>query len=94
MNPEADEIAKVIAEEKIKVVTTGAGNPAKYMDMWKEAGIKVIPVVASRLSVLMRFPRSDSICGRSHDDTPDSGSSELVIKDIPRAACLVTAYRE
>ena len=44
--------------------------------------------------VLMRFPRSDSICGRSHDDTPDSGSSELVIKDIPRAACLVTAYRE
>ena len=41
----------------------------------------------------MRFPRSDSICGRSHDDTPDSGSSELVIKDIPQAACLVTAYK-
>ena len=49
--------------------------------------------LASRLSVLMRFPRSDSICGRSHDDTPDSGSSELVIKDIPKAACLVTAYK-
>ena len=47
MNPEADEIAKVLVEEKVKVVTTGAGNPAKYMDMWKAAGIKVIPVVAS-----------------------------------------------
>ncbi len=47
MNPEADEIAKIIAEEKVKVVTTGAGNPAKYMDMRKEAGVIVIPVVAS-----------------------------------------------
>lgn len=47
MNPEADEIAKVIAEEKVKVVTTGAGNPGKYMEMWKEAGVLVIPVVAS-----------------------------------------------
>ena len=47
MNPEADEIAKVIVEEGVKVVTTGAGNPAKYMSMWKEAKIKVIPVVAS-----------------------------------------------
>ncbi len=47
MNPEADEIAKVIAEEKVQVVTTGAGTPEKYMNMWKEAGVKVIPVVAS-----------------------------------------------
>ena len=39
MNPEADEIAKVLVEEKVKVVTTGAGNPAKYMDMWKAAGM-------------------------------------------------------
>lgn len=47
MNPEADEIAKVLVEEGVNVVTTGAGNPAKYMDEWKKAGIKVIPVVAS-----------------------------------------------
>lgn len=47
MNPEADDIARVIAEEKVKVVTTGAGNPEKYMKMWKEAGVIVIPVVAS-----------------------------------------------
>lgn len=47
MSPYADEIAEVIVEEKAEVVTTGAGSPEKYMRMWKEAGVKVIPVVAS-----------------------------------------------
>lgn len=47
MSPYADEVAEVVAEEGVKVVTTGAGNPEKYMDMWKSAGVKVIPVVAS-----------------------------------------------
>ena len=47
MNPEADQIAQVLVEEGVKVVTTGAGSPEKYMDMWKNAGMKVIPVVAS-----------------------------------------------
>ena len=47
MNPAADEIAEVIATSGVKVVTTGAGSPEKYMKMWKEAGVKVIPVVAS-----------------------------------------------
>lgn len=47
MSPFAEEIAKVVTEEKVEVVTTGAGNPSRYMNMWKEAGIKVIPVVAS-----------------------------------------------
>ena len=47
MSPYADEVAKVIVEEGVKVVTTGAGNPEKYMEMWKAAGIKVIPVVDS-----------------------------------------------
>lgn len=47
MSPYADEVAKVIVEEGVKVVTTGAGNPEKYMPMWKEAGVKVVPVVAS-----------------------------------------------
>ena len=47
MSPYADEVAKVIVEEGVKVVTTGAGIPEKYMPMWKEAGVKVIPVVAS-----------------------------------------------
>lgn len=47
MSPYADEVAQVVAEEGVKVVTTGAGNPEKYMEMWKNAGVKVIPVVAS-----------------------------------------------
>ena len=47
MSPYAEEVAKLVAEEKVPVVTTGAGSPEKYMKMWKEAGIKVIPVVAS-----------------------------------------------
>ena len=47
MSPFADEVAQTVTEEKVEVVTTGAGNPSKYMKDWKEAGIKVIPVVAS-----------------------------------------------
>lgn len=47
MSPYADEVAQVVAEEGVKVVTTGAGNPEKYMKLWKKSGIKVIPVVAS-----------------------------------------------
>ena len=47
MSPFADEVAQVVIDERVPVVVTGAGNPAKYMKAWNEAGIKVIPVVAS-----------------------------------------------
>ncbi|MGN0312133.1 MAG: enoyl-[acyl-carrier-protein] reductase FabK [Lachnospiraceae bacterium] len=47
MSPHADDVARVVVEEHVEVVTTGAGNPSAYMKDWKEAGIKVIPVVAS-----------------------------------------------
>ena len=47
LSPFADEVAKVVVEEKVNVVTTGAGNPSKYIKEWLDAGIKVIPVVAS-----------------------------------------------
>ncbi len=47
LSPYADEVAEVIAEERVAVVTTGAGNPSKYMELWKKAGSRVIPVVAS-----------------------------------------------
>lgn len=47
LSPYADEVAQVIAEEGVKAVTTGAGNPEKYMELWKSKGIRVIPVVAS-----------------------------------------------
>lgn len=47
MSPHAAEVAELLAEEKVPVITTGAGNPSKFMPIWKEAGIKVIPVVSS-----------------------------------------------
>ncbi|MPU17650.1 enoyl-[acyl-carrier-protein] reductase FabK, partial [Acinetobacter baumannii] len=47
LSDNADEVAKIVCEEGVKVVTTGAGNPGKYMNMWKNHNIKVIPVVAS-----------------------------------------------
>ena len=47
MDIQADEIAKMVCEEGVKLVTTGAGSPGKYMEMWKSHGVKVIPVVAS-----------------------------------------------
>ncbi|NLD18973.1 MAG: enoyl-[acyl-carrier-protein] reductase FabK [Clostridiales bacterium] len=47
LSPFADEIAKIAVEEKVEVITTGAGNPGKYMESWNDAGIKVIPVVPS-----------------------------------------------
>ena len=47
MQENAGEIAKLVCEENVSVVTTGAGSPAQYIEMWKEHGIKIIPVVAS-----------------------------------------------
>lgn len=57
MSPFADEIARVVVEEKVEVVTTGAGNPGPYIEMWKEAGIKVLPVVPS-VALAKRMERS------------------------------------
>ena len=64
MSPHADDVAKVVVEEGVKVVTTGAGNPGKYMKMWKDAGIIVIPVVASvALAKLMERGGADAVPG-------------------------------
>ncbi len=76
MNPNADEVAKVIVEEGIKVVTTGAGNPAKYMQMWKEAGVTVIPVVASvGLAKLMERAGADAVVAEGTEAGGHIGSS-------------------
>lgn len=62
MGENIDEIAKLIAEKKIAVVTTGAGNPEKYIPMWKEAGVKVIPVIASSaLAKLVERSGADAV---------------------------------
>ena len=58
MNPHIDELAKVVVEEGVKVVTTGAGNPGKYVPAWKETGIKVFPVVAAPI-LAKRLERYD-----------------------------------
>ena len=85
MSPYAADVAKVIVEEGVQVVTTGAGSPGKYMEMWKEAGVKVIPVVASvALAKRMERAGADAIvaerlrvwrtCRREHDyDTCTTG---------------------
>ncbi len=57
MSPHVEDVAKVVIEEKVEVVTTGAGNPEKFMKAWKEAGIKIIPVVAS-VALAKRMERS------------------------------------
>ena len=49
MHPQAEEMAQIVIEEGVKIVTTGAGNPGKYIPAWKEAGIFVMPVVASSM---------------------------------------------
>jgi len=62
MNPEADAIAQTVVEEGVRVVTTGAGNPGKYMAVWKQAGVKVIPVVASvAMAKMMERAGADAV---------------------------------
>lgn len=62
MGDNIDEIAAVVAEKKVAVVTTGAGNPDKYIPMWKEAGVKVIPVIAScALAKLVERSGADAV---------------------------------
>ena len=68
MSPFVEEVAQVVAEEKVAVVTTGAGNPTKYMALWKAAGIRVIPVVASvaMAKLMTRLGASALIAGGGH----------------------------
>ena len=76
MNPEADAIAQVIVDEGVKVVTTGAGNPAKYMEMWKTAGVKVIPVVASvAMAKLMERGGADAVVAEGMESGGHIGST-------------------
>jgi len=68
MSPHAPEIAKVVIEENVKVVTTGAGSPGIYMEAWKKAGIIVIPVVASvALAVRMERAGADAIVAEGQE---------------------------
>ena len=73
MSPYADDVAKVVAEEGVKVVTTGAGNPGKYLASWKEAGICVIPVVASvALAKMMERAGVDAVVAEGTESADTS----------------------
>ena len=71
MHPQADEFAQIVIDEGVKIVTTGAGNPGKYMQMWKAADITVIPVVAA--AVLARHLESLGIDAVIAEGTESGG---------------------
>ncbi len=76
LSPFAAEVAQVVAEEKVAVVTTGAGNPGTYMEMWKGAGIKVIPVVASvALAKMMQRAGADAVIAEGCESGGHIGES-------------------
>lgn len=90
MNPEADDIARVIVEEGVQVVTTGAGNPGKYMAMWKEAGIKVIPVIASvAMARMMERAGADAVVAEGTESGGHIGSATTMTL-VPQVADAVT----
>ena len=90
MNPNAPEVAKVIIEEGVKVVTTGAGNPARFMSMWKEAGVKVIPVVASvAMAKLMERGGADAVVAEGMESGGHIGSATTMTL-VPQVVDAVT----
>lgn len=90
LNPNADEVAKVIVEEGVQVVTTGAGNPEKYMKMWKAAGVKVIPVVASvAQAVRMERCGADAVVAEGCEAGGHIGESTTMVL-VPQVADAVS----
>ena len=76
LSPYAEEVAKMVVEERVPVVTTGAGNPGTYLVMWKEAGIKVIPVVASvAMAKLMERAGVDAVVAEGSEAGGHIGES-------------------
>lgn len=76
LNPNAEEVAKIVVEEGVKVVTTGAGNPVKYMELWKQAGVKVIPVVASvAMAKMMERAGADAVVAEGMESGGHIGST-------------------
>ena len=75
LNPNAEEVAKIVVEEGVKVVTTGAGNPTKFMSLWKENGVKVIPVVASvAMAKMMERAGADAVVAEGMESGGHIGS--------------------
>ena len=86
MDPNAGALAELLAELRIDVITTGAGSPANYMQMWKDAGIKVIPVVASAaLAVRMERLGADAVVAEGTESGGHIG--ELTTMAVVPSVC-------
>lgn len=90
LSPYVDEVAQIVVEEGISVVTTGAGNPSKYMSLWKEAGIKVISVVASvALAKLMERAGADAVIAEGTESGGHIGAATTMTL-VPQVADAVS----
>ncbi len=86
MNPNAPEVARVVLEEGVKVVTTGAGNPAKFIKDFKESGVKVIPVVASvAMAKMMERCGADAVVAEGTESGGHIGSATTMCL-VPQVA--------
>lgn len=86
MNPNATDVAQIVIEEQVPVVTTGAGNPAKFMEAWKAAGVKVIPVVASvAMAKLMVRAGADAVVAEGMESGGHIGSATTMTL-VPQVA--------
>lgn len=90
LNPNAAEVAQVVIEEGVKVVTTGAGNPGKFMKDWKEAGVVVIPVVASvAMAKMMERGGADAVIAEGMESGGHIGS-QTTMTLVPQVADAVS----
>ncbi len=90
LNPNAEEVAKIVVEEGVKVVTTGAGSPSKFMKMWKEAGVVVIPVVASvAMAKMMERAGADAVVAEGMESGGHIGSITTMAL-LPQVASAVS----
>lgn len=90
LSPYVADIARLVVEEKVPVVTTGAGNPGPYMKQWKDAGIKVIPVVASvALAKMMQRGGADAVIAEGCESGGHIGESTTMTL-VPQVVDAVT----
>lgn len=90
MNPNAPQVAQIVIEEGVSVVTTGAGNPAKFIPMWKEAGVKVIPVVASvAMAKMMERAGADAVVAEGMESGGHIGEQTTIVL-VPQVVDAVT----
>lgn len=90
MNPNAPEVAKIVIEEGVRAVTTGAGNPAKFIGMWKEAGVKVMPVVASvAMAKMMERAGADAVVAEGMESGGHIGEQSTMAL-VPQVADAVS----